>query len=161
MKRIGRFEVACFWIVGTVLCGSLAAQTGTQSRETIELSRTVIQAKRQTIVAQAIDLTDVESKAFWPLYREWRTASANLEDRIADMVSKLNDEYDTLTDEEAGRLMDEWFDVKAREQKLNARYAKQFRKILPPKKALRFLQLENKMDSIVTYSLSGTVPLAE
>lgn len=144
---------------GLALASVLAAQSPT--KEAIELSRVEIQAKRQTIVAQAIELTEEEARNFWPLYREWQAASANLDDRVAAMITKLTDEYDTLTEEEAGHLISEWLDVKSREQRLDAKYAKRVQKILPKKKALRFLQLENKLDAIVAYSLTGSVPLAE
>jgi len=157
MRQFAPPLFTCVWLMGT----ALAAQTASDVGESIELTRTAIQAKRQTIISQSLDLTEEEDRAFWPLYREYQTASASLDDRVAEMVTNLMVNYDRLTDEEAEDLIDQWLDVQTKRHDLTLQYAKRFREILPEKKALRYLQLENKLDAIVSYSLSETVPLAE
>ena len=42
-----------------------------QASEEIELTRAVIQTQRQAIRSQAMNLSDEESKRFWPVFREY------------------------------------------------------------------------------------------
>ncbi len=127
----------------------------------IELTRKAIQMKRQEIVNTAMDLSDQEGQAFWPLYRDWRAKVAGLGDRKVLLIEELEDNWGELADKRAGSMLDEWFRIRTDELKLHKQYVKRFRKILPEKKVARFFQLENKMDAAVNYDLAGTVLLVE
>ncbi len=127
----------------------------------IELTRKAIQTKRQEIVTTAMDLSDEEGQAFWPLYRDWRANMAGLGDRKVMLIEELEDKWGELTDERAGSMLDEWFQIRTGELKLHKQYVKRFRKILPEAKVARFFQLENKMDAAVNYNLAGAVLLVE
>ena len=130
-------------------------------QEEIELTRKAIQMKRQEIVNTAMDLSDENGQAFWPLYRDWRAKMAGLGDRKVQLIEELEDNWGELTDERAGSMLDEWFRIRTLELKLHKQYVKRFRKILPETKVARFFQLENKMDAAVNYDLAGTVLLVE
>ena len=45
--------------------------------------------------------------------------------------------------------------------KLPNQYLKRFRKVLPEKKVMRFMQIENKMDAVIEFELAGSIPLAK
>jgi hypothetical protein len=66
----------------------------------------------------------------------------------------------TLTDEQANRLLDEYLDVRAKEVTVRQKHVRIFRKLLPVSKVTRFFQLENKLDSVVSYELAQMIPLA-
>ena len=126
----------------------------------IRLTRLEIQAKRQTIVEQALHLTRDEEKTFWPLYKEWRTKTAALGDRRMTLAQKI-DHSSPLTDAEAKQLIDSSLKLQKEYLALRQDYVKHFRKVLPDSKVARFFHLESKMDAIVEYSLVSLVPLAE
>ena len=44
----------------------------------IELVRSMVQVERQSVVAEAMVLTDQEATAFWPVYNEYRAAVARI-----------------------------------------------------------------------------------
>ena len=127
----------------------------------IELTRKAIQTKRQEIVTTAMDFSDEEGQAFWPLYRDWRAKMAGLGDRKVPLIEELEDNWGELTDEQARSMLDEWFRIRTGELKLHKQYVKRFRKILPETKVARFFQLENKMDAAVNYDLAGAMLLVE
>jgi len=64
----------------------------------IELTRAVIQVKRQAIVTQAMDLEPKESEAFWPLYREYRVEVAKVNDRRVKLIATYMENYEALSD---------------------------------------------------------------
>jgi hypothetical protein len=44
---------------------------------------------------------------------------------------------------------------------LQQSYAPKLLKVLPPKKALRYLQIENKIRAAVKYELAGSIPVVQ
>ena len=131
-----------------------------QSPSILELTRATIQEKRQEIVTLAMSFTDTEGKAFWPVYREWRTSNTVIGDRKLALVVKLEGAA-RLTDADAKSIVDSWLKLEEDSLKLKKEFVKKFRAVLPEKKVARFFQLENKLDAVVNYDLAGRVALAE
>ena len=127
----------------------------------IELSRAQIQAERQAIVNRAMELTDSESTAFWPLYREFRTKMAEVTDRQVAVIKEYAASYNSMTDDQADHLMSDYQDFQKDKLKLEKDYVKKFKKILPTRKVARYFQLEHKLDAIIDYDLARTIPLLQ
>ena len=141
-----------------LLVGSAAPALG-QTGSEIELTRAKIQTARQTIISDAMKLTDDESLAFWPAYRDYRLDMARLGDRLVKVVKEFTAAGGTLSDEQATRLLDEYLDIKAKDVAVKKKYAGVFRGLLPAPKVTRFFQLENKLDAIINYDLATAIPL--
>src|SRR5580658_7915498 len=79
-----------------IACAMLALSAGRVSAHTdqdlVEVARSVVKADRQAVVVAAMDLTDDESKAFWPLYHEYRSEM----DKVGDRRMKLVLDYAKL-----------------------------------------------------------------
>ena len=149
-----------FAVFTLVTAGTLVSAQDLKDPNAVKLTRQEIQAKRQTIVEQALDLTADEEKVFWPLYREWRAKTAALGDRRLALAQKV-DNSSRLTDAEAKQLIDTSLKLQKEQVALRQDYVQRFRKILRDSKVARFFHLESKMDAIVEYSLVSLVPLAE
>ena len=62
-------------LVGTLIATAVFAQGSyEQHKDQIELTRWSIQSERKAAVADNLQLSEQESKAFWPLYDDYRTA---------------------------------------------------------------------------------------
>jgi hypothetical protein len=146
-------------LLGLLLLAGFAAPALAQTTTDIELTRANIQKARQKIIAAAMELTEDESLAFWPAYRDYRLDMARLGDRLVKLVNEFVASNAKLNDEQAIRLLDENLDIKADEVTVKQKHAKAFRKILPPAKVARFFQLENKLDAVVNYELAQAIPL--
>jgi hypothetical protein len=140
----------------------LAAQdtSGSEGGD-VELSRAQIQAERQAIVNRAMELTDSESTAFWPLYREFRTKMAEVTDRQVAVIKEYATTYNSMTDKQADHLMSNYMDFQKDKLNLEKDYVKKFKKILPTRKVARYFQLEHKLDAIIDYDLARTIPLLQ
>jgi hypothetical protein len=152
--------------VGIIFCWLLSipalygqAKSGKQGQ--IELSRQIIQMRRQEIVNQMMTLTKEESEPFWQLYQEWRGKQTGLGDRKVTLITQLGENVVDLTDDKAKTMLDEWMKIQEDELQLKKEYLKKFRKILPERKVARFFQLESKMDAAVAYDLAGKVLMVE
>ena len=145
--------------LGLVLLAGIAAPAFAQTATSIELTRSHIQTARQAIIADAMKLTDDESLAFWPAYRDYRLDMARLGDRLVKVITEFASADAALSDEQATRLLDEYLDIKAKDVSVKKKYVGVFRKLLPAPKVTRFFQLENKLDAVVNFDLAATIPL--
>jgi hypothetical protein len=126
----------------------------------IELTRAAIQVRRQAIVTAAMDLEPKEADAFWPLYRLYRADMAKVNDRYVKLLVTYTENYDTLSDQLAARIMGDYLGVERDRTGVKARYVPRFRKIMPARKVMRFFQVDNKLDAIINAELAAEIPLA-
>lgn len=125
----------------------------------IALTRSAIQARRQAIVTAAMDLTAAEAAAFWPLYRDYRTDMAKVDDRLVDLIIVYAGNYDSLSDEMAGKLLGDYMDIERARLDVKGRYVPRFQSVLPARKVARFFQVDNKLDKKIQGELAAEIPL--
>jgi len=126
----------------------------------IALTRASIQLRRQAIVTAVMDLTPKEAEAFWPLYRDYRMEMAKVGDRVSKLLVNYAGQYDTLTDDQARKIMKEWLSIENAKTSVKSKYVSRFEKIIPARKAMRFFQADNKLDAKLNEQLASIVPLA-
>lgn len=120
-----------------------------------------IRADKKLLVAVNMDLSEAEAKGFWPVYEEYQKDLEELNRRIGKLIEIYAAEYkaDTLTDEKAGKLIDELVAIEQAEGGLHASYVPNLSKVLPSKKVARYLQIENKIRAVVRYDLAEHIPI--
>jgi hypothetical protein len=67
----------------------------------------------------------------------------------------------SLTDDKAKKLIDEALTIDQAEADLKSTYAPKLSKVLPVKKVVRYLQIENKIRAVVKYDIASGVPLVQ
>lgn len=159
MKRTA-FILAC---VTTALLSAPRA-AGAQSQKpdnwtVIQQLQADLKADRQAVVATNLPLTEGEAKGFWPIYKEYRSEVEKLGDRFAKLVVAYAANIDTMTDTKAEAFFNEHLAIERDRLALKEKYVPRVRKVLPPTKAARFFQIENKIDSIINVSLASEIPL--
>jgi hypothetical protein len=170
---MGKWRLTCFVTLCALALGGMAAPSSAQQpgqsaaaaakaqeQEEILFARIDIDSLRQTLVTTGMDLTPVEMQAFWPLYREYRLEAAKFGDRVTAMITTFADNYEQLTDEVADKLLAEFVSIEQARASLKADYLPKFKKVLPPRKVMRFYQIENKLDIAVLADVTEQVPLA-
>jgi hypothetical protein len=125
----------------------------------IALTRSAIQTRRQAIVTSAMDLTAPEAQAFWPLYRDYRTDMARVDDRLVNLIIVYAGNYDSLTDEMASKLMNDYLDVERARLDVKNQFVPRFLGVLPARKVARFFQVDNKLDKKIQAELAAEIPL--
>jgi hypothetical protein len=120
-----------------------------------------IKADKKLVVAANMDLTESEAKGFWPVYDEYQKELAALNQRIGRLIESYAADYNanTLTDENAKKLTDEFLAIGKDEAKLPASFVPKLNKALPAKKVIRYLQIENKIRAMMKYGLAEKIPL--
>ncbi len=147
------------WVVtfGVLLATPLWAQQDKQ----IELNRLALQRQRNELVNQFMNLNLNEVVAFLPVYEAYRTEMGKIGDRTQKLIIDYAKNQDNLSDQKALAMLDESLKIKEAELELRRKYVEEFKKVIPPKKVVRFFQVDNKFDAIVNYNLAGSIPLVE
>ncbi len=124
----------------------------------IALVRAGMQADKTTIVGEAMDLSDKDSEAFWPIYRQYEFERSRLDDARVKVIKEYAGKYPDLTDAEAEVMADRMFECDSRLAILKKRYFKKFNKVLPALTVTKFFQLERRIDLMMDLKVESTLP---
>ena len=125
----------------------------------IEVVRGALKADRKIVIAEAMNLTDSESSAFWPIYRDYRAEMDRIGDGRIELVLEYSDLYPNVPEERAQAMLKRYTALEEKAVDVRHKYLKKFGKLLPASKVLRFAQLENRLDLAVRVQVAAAVPL--
>ncbi|HOD36194.1 MAG TPA: hypothetical protein PLR20_04075 [Syntrophales bacterium] len=129
--------------------------------DTNQLVREKIQADKKLLIAENMQLTELEAKAFWPVYESYQKEQGKIVDRAKILIDDYAKNYKTMTDATAKKLLDDSIAIENDRLKLKKDYLPKFRKVLSEKKVARYYQLENKVFAVVSYELAQVIPLVK
>jgi len=123
--------------------------------------RDAVKADKRAVVAKNMELTEAEAKKFWPLYDAYqKDLDKSLQRQNRAIVEYVN-QASSMTDTNAKRIARELLDADAEEQRLRERQLKKLYAILPARKAIRYLQIENKIRTLNHYDMGAQIPLVQ
>ena len=138
---------------------TVAAQEKPSDNMQIVLEK--VRADKKLLVAENMQLTEAEAKAFWPVYNQYQDELFLLRSRTAKLIKNYADAYDKMSNDAAMKLLDEFMTIEALGPKLRQAYLPKFRKVLPEIKVARYYQIENKINAALMYELATNIPLAK
>ena len=158
-------------LIFVVVSAAAAAGQTTQAQPTdatnlnltayAELLRSDVRTQKVAILVEVMGFDAAEDKAFWPLYREFDAEMTKLGDERVALIADYAAHYDSLTDAVAERLATKALDLEARRQATKAKYYQRIKGALPPRTALRFLQVEQQLQLIIDLQISASLPVAQ
>ena len=112
-----------------------------------------------------MNLTEAESKKFWPVYEGYQKDLDKRNQRLGSLLQSYAQEYrnKSLNDEKAKKLLDEWLTIERDEVKHRRSYATKISQILPAKKlideALAIEQAEADLKTAYAPKLNKALPV--
>jgi hypothetical protein len=158
-------------IVATILfaAATIAAQVSLAEDKIAEVTdmpalRTAARSDKRALVASTLNLTAVEEKRFWPLYDNYQRVLDSTNQRRVVAVEAVIALDKPISDLYARTLATELIatdeaELKARRTFHNRLMRGVPTRVLPPKKAARYLQLESKIRAALAYDIAATIPL--
>lgn len=125
----------------------------------LEIGRSILDAERQAVIAEALPLTREEGEKFWPLYREYHTEADKIMGRRLELIRAFTENFENVTDAFAEDLIKGVLKNDEAETQLKQKYFRRFQKVLPSTKLLLYYQLENKIDTHVRARFVEQIPL--
>jgi hypothetical protein len=136
---------------------------GDKPANNLEIIHEKLKADKKLIVSKYMELTESEAKKFWPVFEEYQKDLQKIHERLGSLLQSYAADYrgNSLTDEKAKKLLDDWIALEQDDAKQRKSYAPKVLKALPAKKAARYLQIENEYRIMLRYDLAATVPLVQ
>ncbi|MCU0974997.1 MAG: hypothetical protein MUC71_01630 [Steroidobacteraceae bacterium] len=144
---------------GASIAQPVAQPTDVEIMQAAQEARAIVAADRKELVKAALDLTEQEAAAFWPVYDRYMADLGKARDRRVKLILDFAGSYDSMTDATANKLIDDALRYEQQVLDVRKKYVKQARKLLPATKAARFYQIENKLDAIGDFVLADEIPL--
>jgi hypothetical protein len=127
----------------------------------VELLRSDVRSQKIAIITEMMQFTEDEDAKFWPVYREYESELAKLNDERLALIKDYAANYATITDQVADRLARGALDVEGRRHALKLKYYERFKSVVPPKTAARFLQVENQILLILDLQIAASLPIVQ
>jgi len=140
---------------------AVAAQEPSDSNMQILLDK--VKADKKLLVSVNMKLSDAEAKKFWPVYDSYQVELGKLNKRVAALIEAYADDYNnnSVTDAKAKKMISEMIAIDQAEAAMKKSFVPKLYKVLPPVKAARYLQIENKIRIALLYELAAAVPLVK
>jgi hypothetical protein len=113
---------------------------------------------RRDIFQKAMRLEDQQKDTFWNIYGEYDRQRSKLIDRTVDLLNDYVTSYDTLTNEQATKMMHEAATLLEKQVKLRLKYADEISQKLGGRVGARFFQIDDFMSTEVRLDVLSHIP---
>jgi hypothetical protein len=147
-------------VAAAIMCVTPAFAENAQNTN-MQILLEKVKADKKLLIASNMDLTDRESKDFWPLYEEYQKDLEKLNHHLSGLINEYADAYNkgSVPDELAKNLINEWLKTEGAEVKMRRELAEKLTKVLPATKVARYLQMESKIRAAIKFDLAANIPL--
>jgi hypothetical protein len=126
-----------------------------------ELLRSDLRSQKVAIITEVMQFSEDEDTAFWPIYRQYETELAKINDERLALVQDYAANYTTVTDGIADRLALGALDLEGRRHALKVKYYDRFKAAVSPRTAARFLQVENQILLLLDLQIAASLPVIQ
>ncbi|GAN33038.1 MAG: hypothetical protein DYG83_00100 [Candidatus Brocadia sp. AMX2] len=142
-----------------IMIWAAAATAQDKPADNMQIVAEKVRADKKLLVAENMQLTETEAKAFWPVYNQYQDELFLLRVRTVKLINDYKDAYGKMTNDTARKLLDEYMKIEALTLKLRKAYLPKFREVLPETKVMRYYQIENKVQAALVYEIGAGIPL--
>jgi hypothetical protein len=161
MKRIYMKSFLVLSMTTALIFSALPVMAEDKAADNMQIVLEKVRADKKLIVAQNMQLTEAEAKAFWPIYEEYQEGLVALFERMRRLIEDYGTNFANMSDDRAGKLLDDYLAIEKEDAVLMESFLIKLRKILPEKKVMRYFQIENKIKAAVDYELARNIPLVK
>lgn len=136
------------------------AQT-TNAKDDVELLISQIQTDKRAIVLRTLDLNDAQVAAFTPIYDAYQAEMKALMERGGAVLDKFAANFGSMTDEAAKEILKEALKIRDDRNATMRKYAKRLERELPAVKVLQWVQIENKLNTLLDVQAASVIPIAQ
>jgi hypothetical protein len=119
-------------------------------------------SEKRALIKENIKFTEQEQNAFWPLYDNYMNELAKRYHRRTALVKIILKEKGAISENQAGIVIDEHFELVSERLKSKKEMLTQLRKRkIPETKILKFFQIEENMQASFFYLLAAHMSLTK
>jgi Spy/CpxP family protein refolding chaperone len=137
------------------------AQPNNVTDQDIERLRTNLRAQRKQLTAQNMTLTADEATKFWPIFDQYRQEAIKANDERWALIKEYAANYSTMTDVQAQDYIKRTTAVDQQLLALRMKYVPLLEKVVSPKKAALWYQIDRHIDLLINLQLSTQIPMVD
>ncbi|MGB6986615.1 MAG: hypothetical protein WBD74_11640 [Candidatus Aquilonibacter sp.] len=137
------------------------SQPTAASEQDIQMLRENIRSSRKKIVAANMNLTADEAAKFWPIYDQYQLELNKVGDLRWQLMKEYAASYPNVSADQARDFMARSTQVDQQMIALREKYVPVFEKVISPKKAALWYQIDRQIDLIVNMQLASMLPLVD
>jgi hypothetical protein len=166
MHRTLQCLLALSLVAGVAQAQAPAQQASTTTpsaanvEDALKALRADLQSSRADIMAKNLTLSADQAAKFWPVFNAYQKEQNALIDEQLKGIQKYVDSYETLDDATALSLMKAHLDRDAKMNALRLKWLGEFQKVLPPKLAVRAMQIDRRLSLAAQMEIASQIPLA-
>ena len=130
-------------------------------REYVTLLRADIKAQRRDIIKQLMDFDAIDSAKFWAEFDQYDAELTKIGVGRTELIIDYARHYDTLTGEQADKLMSRAFDLETQRALLKKKYFDKMKKSIGATQAAKFFLIENQMQHIIDLQIFAGLPVVQ
>jgi Spy/CpxP family protein refolding chaperone len=157
-NRLAIFTAASLAVCILGLRAPASAQTPPTSQKQLDIA--AARAQRKATVGANMNLTAAEATRFWPVYDAYEAKMDRIEDRHVKELKDFAAKYDSLTDADAAKKLDEVMAIQQARLDVQKDFVAKFRDAISQVKVTRFFQIDNKIQALIQCDIAQLVPLA-
>jgi len=136
-----------------------ASADGTDLKALVEQAKTP--DGKRAVVASMLQLTDAEAKKFWPVYDAYQRKLDVVNRQYSRAIEDVVMSGRPISDAYAKNLAKDLTEVEDADTRARKSMYASVVKALPGRKAIRYLQLENKLQAAYHYEVARSVPMLQ
>jgi hypothetical protein len=125
----------------------------------IAVLRQDVQADKTDIITRSMQFTEEQSKAFWPVYRNYAHDQQVIGDQRVALIKDYAANYDHIDDPTAQSYIKRAFKFDDDSLKLRKSYEPKFEKAIGGKQTAKFYQVDNRLNLLVNLQLASLLPI--
>lgn len=129
----------------------------------VDSARADLSQGKVQIINKVMRLSPAEAKVFWPIYHDYEEELFDLGDQRVELTRAFVKAQisKTLDNDKAQALADNWFKLENQRLDLLQKYHRQIAEDLSPLRAAQFVQIENRMGTMVDLMIASELPIVQ
>ena len=123
-----------------------------------ELIKSYFKLTKMALVENAMALSEENGAIFWPLYKQYDVEASKLNQYRIDYLNDYVEQVDNITNEQVDAFLKQANTYNKKMASLKSKYYKRMKKELSSKVAIRFMLVEEYIQTAVKYELLETLP---
>lgn len=157
-RRLAVCLTACLLLIGCA-AETPPPQDDDPEIRALEREQSRFSEKKRELVSRAIKLEPGQQNAFWQEYEQYEKELKAYYDEKYRLIRDYAKNYEIMTDETAESLAERSFKLQQRRLDLTRKYFNSIRKAVSATIAVRFLQLENRINLLSDLKIASEMPL--
>jgi hypothetical protein len=126
-------------------------------REFVTL-RADVKTERKHIITQMMQFNTDEAAKFWPIFYQYDAELNKIADGRIQLIVDYARNYENLSDDQAGALMTQAFELEAQRAMLKKKYFDKMKTAIGATQAAKFYLIENQIQHILDLQISAELP---